>query len=281
MSLQAGVKLPIGSVDCHAHVLKKNAPLVAERHSAPARDCDVKEYLEILDAHGVTYGLLTAPSFYGANNEVLLDALKNSQGRLRGTALVEPTIAESELAQMKTQGVCGLRLNWIRREKIPDITSKEYTALLAKARNIGLHIEVYLEGEHLAPVLQAINRSGAQAVIDHFGNPVGPKAVQSEGFIALLKAIDQGNTWVKLSAPYRLRQTEPTDLIQKLFMHGDGERAVWATDWPWVGFENKVTYAQCVQWIFDWIADETIREKVLVKNPQSLFGFPAITRAKI
>lgn len=281
MSAHAGAKLPIGAVDCHAHVIKQNAPLVAERHSAPARDCDVKEYLEILDAHGVTYGLLTAPSFYGSNNEVLLDALKNAHGRLRGTAIVEPTIAESELAQMKAQGVCGLRLNWIRREKIPDITSQEYTTLLAKARNIGLHIEIYLEGEHLAPVLQAINRSGAQAVVDHFGHPTGPEAVQSEGFIALLKAIDLGNTWVKLSAPYRLRQTKPTDLIQQLLMHGNGERAVWATDWPWVGFENKVTYEQCVQWIFDWIADETIREKVLVKNPQSLFGFPAMTRAKI
>lgn len=261
-------------------MIKKNAPLVAERHSAPVRDCDVKEYLEILDAHGVTYGLLTAPSFYGSNNEVLLDALKNSQGRLRGTAIVEPTIAESELAQMKAQGVCGLRLNWIRREKIPDITSQEYTTLLAKARNVGLHIEVYLEGEHLAPVLQAISRSGAQAVVDHFGHPFGPEAVKSEGFIALLKAIDQGNTWVKLSAPYRLRQTKPTDLIQKLLMYGNGERAVWATDWPWVGFENKVTYAQCVQWIFDWIADETIREKVLVKNPQSLFCFPAMESEK-
>lgn len=281
MSAHATAKLPIGSVDCHAHVIKKNAPLVAERHSAPARDCDVKEYLEILDAHGVTYGLLTAPSFYGPNNEVLLDALENSLGRLRGTAIVEPTIAEDELVQMKMQGVCGLRLNWIRREKIPDITSKEYTALLAKARNVGLHIEVYLEGEHLAPVLQAINRSGAQAVVDHFGNPIGPEALQSEGFIALLKAMDQGNTWVKLSAPYRLRQTAPTDLIQKLLMHGDGERAIWATDWPWVGFENKVTYEQCVQWIFDWIPEETTREKVLVKNPQSLFGFPAMTRTKI
>lgn len=281
MSLPVGVKLPSGSVDCHAHVIKKNAPLVAERHSAPARDCDVKEYLAILDAHGVTYGLLTAPSFYGSNNAVLLDALKNSQGRLRGTAIVEPTIAESELAQMKAQGVCGLRLNWIRREKIPDITSQEYTSLLAKARNIGLHIEIYLEGEHLAPVLQAINRSGAQAVIDHFGNPLGPEAAHSEGFIALLDALDQGNTWVKLSAPYRLRHTHPNDLIQKILQHGKGERAVWATDWPWVGFENKLAYAQCIQWIFDWITDETIRHNILVKTPQTLFGFPTMTRAKL
>ena len=267
--------MPSGAVDCHAHVIKKNAPLVAERHSAPARDCGVEEYLQLLDTHGVTYGLLTAPSFYGSNNEVLIDALKSADGRLRGTAIVETTISEAELANMKTAGVCGLRLNWIRREKIPDIASEPYKALLAKARNVGLHIEVYLEGELLAPVLKIINDSGAQAVVDHFGNPHGPEASQSEGFMALLHAIDKGNTWVKLSAPYRLRQTTPNELIPKILQYHHGERAVWATDWPWVGFENKVTYDQCINWLFDWVKDEKIRNAIFVKNPQSLFGFPS------
>jgi len=267
--------MPSGAVDCHAHVIKKDAPLVAERHSAPARDCGVQEYLHLLDTHGVTYGLLTAPSFYGSNNEVLLDALKSADGRLRGTAIVETTISEAELANMKAAGICGLRLNWIRREKIPDIASEPYKALLAKARNVGIHIEVYLEGELLAPVLKIINDSGAQAVIDHFGNPRGPDASQSEGFMALLQAIDKGNTWVKLSAPYRLRQTTPNELIPHILQYHQGERAVWATDWPWVGFENKVTYEQCINWLFDWVKDEKIRNAILVNNPQSLFGFPS------
>ena len=274
----SGIKktsMPSGAVDCHAHVIKKDVPLVAERHSAPARDCGVQEYLHLLDTHGVTYGLLTAPSFYGSNNEVLLNALKSADGRLRGTAIVETTISEAELANMKAAGICGLRLNWIRREKIPDIASEPYKALLAKARNVGIHIEVYLEGELLAPVLKIINDSGAQAVIDHFGNPRGPDASQSKGFMALLQAIDKGNTWVKLSAPYRLRQTTPTELIPDILQYHQGERAVWATDWPWVGFENKVTYEQCIHWLFDWVKDEKMRNAILVNNPQSLFGFPS------
>lgn len=273
--------LPPGAVDCHAHVIMKNAALVAERHSAPARDCNVQEYLQILDTHGVTYGLLTAPSFYGSNNEVLLNALKIANGRLRGTAIVEPTITEIELAKLKAAGICGLRLNWIRREKIPEITSEPYTALLAKARDAGLHIEVYLEGELLASVLKTINRSGAKAVIDHFGHPPGPDASNSQGFIALLDSIDQGNTWVKLSAPYRLRDATPNELIKKIIGHGHGERTVWATDWPWVGFENQLSYDQCVGWLFDWIDDENTRNNILVKTPQALFGFENSTHTKI
>ena len=273
MSTTQKVSLPFGAVDCHAHVITQDAPLVAERHSAPARDCDVQEYLHILDTHGVTYGLLTAPSFYGTNNEVLIDALSQSNGRLRGTAIVEPTIAETELAKMKSMGVCGLRLNWIRREKRPDITSVEYQGLLSKAKNLDLHIEIYLEGEFLAPVLQATKSSGVKTVIDHFGHPRGPDASSSEGFIALLDAIDHGNTWVKLSAPYRLRDASPGELIKKIMMHKNNERTVWATDWPWVGFENKLTYDQCINWLFEWISDESVRQSILVTTPQLLFGF--------
>lgn len=265
--------LPPGAADCHAHVIKTGLPLVADRHSAPAADASVEQYLQVLDGHGVTYGLLTAPSFYGADNDVLLDALGKGGGRLRGTAIVEPAISEEALAQLRAGGVCGLRLNWVRRSRLPDIGSPEYASLLAKAANLGLHIEVYLEGEFLPPVLSAINRSGARAVIDHFGHPPGPDAVNSGGFKALLQSIDAGNTWVKLSAPFRLRGADASGLAQRLVAQGGGERAVWATDWPWVGFENDVTYGQCVDWLFDWIADDAVRARILVDNPREVFGF--------
>lgn len=270
MGTHSSFPLPVGAADCHAHVMSRNVPLVPDRHSAPARDCSVSEYLQILDTYGVTYGLLTAPSFYGPNNSVLLDALKQAQGRLRGTAIVEPTITEGELALLRDAGVCGLRLNWVRRSQLPDITSADYASLLSKARDLGLHIEVYLEGELLEPVLSSINQSGAAAVIDHFGHP---QSLTSAGFKALLRSIDAGNTWVKLSAPFRLREKDARSLASALLAASDGERAVWATDWPWVGFEEEITYTQCIEWLFDWIPDEGLRNRVLVDTPQKLFGF--------
>jgi len=266
--------LPPGAVDCHAHVIKTGLPLAADRHSAPAGDAGVEEYLQVLDRHGVTYGLLTAPSFYGPNNEVLLDALGKGAGRLRGTAIVEPSISEEALARLKAAGVCGLRLNWVRRASLPDIGSPEYASLLAKAANLGLHIEVYLEGEFLPPVLSAIHRSGARAVIDHFGHPTGgAHAADSEGFQALLQSIDAGNTWVKLSAPFRLRGADAATLARELVAHGQGERAVWATDWPWVGFEQDIAYGQCIAWLFEWIVDDAVRSRILVDSPREVFGF--------
>ena len=35
----------IVAVDCHAHVMRRDAPLAPDRHSAPKRDCTAEEYL--------------------------------------------------------------------------------------------------------------------------------------------------------------------------------------------------------------------------------------------
>lgn len=266
-------KVPAGAVDCHAHVIKKDIQLARVRHSEPARDACVSDYLRILDTHGIDYGLLTAPSFYGSNNEVLLDALDEASGRLRGTAIVEPNIAEDALSDLQRHGVCGLRLNWVKRDVLPNISSPDYKALFAKAKNLGLHIEVYLEGEHLPAVLRVINASGARAVIDHFGHPKGEHGIDSEGFRALLDALEAGNTWVKLSAPFRLRSADPATLAKKIVAQCGGERALWATDWPWVGFEDAVTYQQCIEWLFEWVPDQADQERILVTNPHEIFGF--------
>ena len=268
-----GRTLPAGAVDCHAHVLKKDAPLAPLRHSAPAKDASVEEYLSILDDHHVTYGLLTAPSFYGSDNSLLLDALRMGQGRLRGTAIVDPDIRPDALQALRRQGVCGVRLNWIKRPSLPDVSSADYRRLFSCLHDLGMHVEVYLEGELLPPVLEAIQRSGAMAVIDHFGSPDPARGVESEGFRRLLEAIHRGRVWVKLSAPYRLGGADPQAYVDRLVEEGAGERMVWATDWPWVGFEDKVTYRQCVNWLFDWVPDERLRHTILVDSPKKLFGF--------
>ncbi|NGM88984.1 amidohydrolase family protein [Parapusillimonas sp. SGNA-6] len=265
--------LPAGTVDCHAHVLKKDAPLAPLRHSAPARDASVDEYLSLLDRHHVTYGLLTAPSFYGSDNTLLLESLRSAQGRLRGTAIVEPDIRPNALQALRREGVCGIRLNWIKRPSIPDASGADYQRLFSCVHDLGMHVEVYLEGERLPPVLEAIQRSGATAVIDHFGSPDPVAGVEGGGFRRLLDAIQQGRVWVKLSAPYRLGGVDVQVYVDRFFREGAAERMVWATDWPWVGFEDAVTYEQCVDWLFDWVSDERLRHTILVDSPKKLFGF--------
>jgi len=268
----------ITAVDCHAHVMRRDLPLASERHSAPKRDVSVEEYIGVLDAHGVSHGVLTAPSFYGTDNSLLIAALDAFPARLRGTVIVSPDIDEQTLATMASHGVVGIRLNWVRRATLPDVTSPDYRRLLTDVRDLGWHVEVFLEGPKLAAVLPPLRASGVKVVIDHFAAPDPTQGVADAGFRETLKGTAAGDTWVKLSAPYRLGGVDPQRYVDALLNAGGPGQLVWASDWPFVSHEGDVSYVQCVRWLETWIEDEAARHTVLVDTPATLFGFKRMRR---
>lgn len=265
--------LPVTAIDCHAHVMEVNRPLSPERHSAPIRDVKVEEYLAVLDAHGISHGLLTAPSFYGIDNSLLIDSLAAHPQRLRGTAIVDPLISAGQLDTMQRQGICGVRLNWIKRSSLPDAGSPDYQRLFGLVRDMGMHVEIFLEGELLGSVLPVIRESRVKVVLDHFGCPDPRAGVDGPGFRQILNAVEAGDTWVKLSAPYRLRGADPQRYVDALLAAGGPERLVWATDWPFVGHETEVTYQQCIDWLKQWVPDDRVRHTILAETPAKLFSY--------
>src|SRR5262249_3897022 len=155
------------------------------------------------------HAVLTAPSFYGADNSVLLAGLDAHPQRLRGTAIVEPGITPEALAELHRRGVVGIRLNWIRRAQLPDVDSTEYRQLFDRVRKLDWHIEIYLEGPKLGAVLPRLRASGAKVIVDHFASPDPALGVKDTGFRAALTGLRAGDTWVKLSAPYRQGDVNP------------------------------------------------------------------------
>ena len=261
----------VRAVDSHAHVMRIGAPLVAERHSGPARDVLVDEFLAVLDRHGVSHGVLTAPSFYDADNSILVDALRQHPHRLRGTAIVDPE-TEPALDDLAQQGVVGIRLNWVRRALRPNADSAAYGRLFDAMRERGWHIELFLEGEYLPDVLPILRRTGIALVLDHFGSPEPEGGVNSPGFRLVLDAVRDGATWVKLSAPYRLRGADPQPYVDALLQAGGPERLLWGSDWPWVGHETACTYQHCLDWLHAWVPDRAARQTILADTPRRLFG---------
>jgi predicted TIM-barrel fold metal-dependent hydrolase len=265
--------VPIRAIDCHAHVMRRDAPLAPDRHSAPKRDCTVEEYLSVLDANGISHGVLTAPSFYGTDNSLLLDALDHAKGRLRGTIIVDPGIDRASLAAMGARGAVGIRLNWVRRSTLPDVSAPSYRQLFANVRDLDWHVEIYLEGPFLAKLLPAIRDSGAKVVVDHFGSPDPARGVACAGFQAVLDGVRASNTFVKLSAPYRQGGADPQRYVDALLDAGGPQRLVWASDWPFVSHEEEIGYRDCVQWLTDWVPDDATRRIILADTPAGLFGF--------
>lgn len=266
----------VTAIDCHAHVMRRDAPLAADRHSAPKRDCTVEEYLSLLDEHGISHGVLTAPSFYGTDNSLLLDALERAGGRLRGTVIVAPDIDRDALTAMGARGAVGIRLNWFRRSALPDVASADYQRLFALVRELGWHVEIYLEGSRLAGVLPRIRESGVRVVVDHFGSPDPARGVECAGFREVLRAVCAGDAWVKLSAPYRQGRDDGGGVqvyVDALLDAGGPPQLVWASDWPFVSHEDRITYRRCVDWLVEWVPDESARRVILTQTPARLFGF--------
>lgn len=261
------------AVDCHAHVLRRDAPLAPERHSAPKRDCTVEEYLAVLDAHGISHGVLTAPSFYATDNSLLLDALDRAAGRLRGTVIVAPDVERAALEAMGERGAVGIRLNWFRRASLPDAASADYRRLFAIVRDLGWHVEIYLEGPSLANVLPRIRESGANVVVDHFGSPDPARGAACAGFQRVLEGVRAGDTWVKLSASYRQGGVDCQGYVDALLGAGGPRQLVWASDWPFVSHEDHVTYEDCLNDLHSWVPSAATRDIILAATPAKLFGF--------
>lgn len=269
-------KSGITGVDCHAHIMAVDFPLAPEIHSRPVRDVSVHEYLAVLGEHGLSHGVLTAPSFYGADNTLLLDALRSHPHHLRGTVIVDPNMdsatLERRLLSMREIGVVGIRFNWTKKRSIPNIDSPQYQQLLRLAKDLDLHIELFLEDHLQENVVPQILASGATLVLDHFGYPDPDKGMHSVAFQNTLRGLADGKIWVKLSAPYRLGGANIQPYIQKLITTNP-KQLVWASDWPWLSHENQFNYADCIDWVKSAIDDSQIWEDILIHNPKSLFHF--------
>ena len=263
----------VTAVDCHAHVMRRDLPLASNRHSAPKRDVSVEEFIGVLDRHGISHGVLTAPSFYGTDNQLLLRSLAAYPERLRGTAIVAPDIDEATLREMDAGGVVGIRLNWFHRSELPDIETDAYSRLFEHVRSLDWQVEIYLEGPKLAAVLPRIRSHGVKVVVDHFGAPDPALGADDRGFAEVLRGVGAGDTWVKLSAPYRLGGADPQRYVDALLDAAGPQQLVWASDWPFVSFEDKIEYPMCVQWIERWVADDRTRAIIVADTPAALFRF--------
>jgi predicted TIM-barrel fold metal-dependent hydrolase len=66
----------ITGIDSHAHVFSRDLHLIGARRYTPEYDATLGQYLEHLQTHGLSHGVLVQPSFLGTDNSYLLAALK-------------------------------------------------------------------------------------------------------------------------------------------------------------------------------------------------------------
>jgi predicted TIM-barrel fold metal-dependent hydrolase len=267
----------ITAIDSHAHLFTRHLPLSAERRYVPEHDATLAQYLALLDGHGVSHGVLVQPSFLGSDNSFLLDALRASPQRLRGVAVVEPSIGPDALQAMDQAGICGIRLNLVG-VPLPDLHGSDWQRLLAQVNALGWHVELHRESRDLATAGQSLLDAGCRLVVDHFGRP-GADVHGDPGFAWLLRQAGTAKVWVKLSAAYRNWQgnsTAPHDATQALLQHFGPERLVWGSDWPHTQHRDIVDYGAAHAALAAWVPDADARAQILCDTPAQLFKFKPV-----
>jgi predicted TIM-barrel fold metal-dependent hydrolase len=266
---------PARVVDAHAHVFERSLPMVDDRRYTPDRDATLAHYLEQLDAHGFSHGVLVQPSFLGTDNGYLLEALRAGSGRLRGVAVVDPSVGEDELGRLLAAGVVGVRLNLVGRA-LPDFHAAAWPLFQARLQRLGLHVEIHCAAAQLPQVLPTFLDAGNVVVVDHFGRPEGPSGCSDAGFQYLLSAAARGQVWVKLSAAYRLGAGDgasfdgPQATAALLGAFG-AARLVWGSDWPHTHFTGRMDFATSRQLLDALVPDPAVRNQILGVSPATLY----------
>jgi predicted TIM-barrel fold metal-dependent hydrolase len=258
-------------VDSHFHIYTTDMPLAKTAWHSPDHDASIEQCLATLDEHGVTFGVISAASLYGTYNDYVREALK-AHKRLRATAMVDPDWDIYTLEHMRDDGFVGLRFLWRPLADIPDITSEPYRRLLRRCADLGWHIHLTDRPERIDGTIRAIEQAGVRVVLDHLGLIDTEQGVDDPGFHAVLDAIERGRTWVKMSAAFRFKQPGLADQVASALVAAGGwERLVWASDWPFAGFEGSVTYADTIAALHRWVPDSDMRHAIGARTPMRLY----------
>lgn len=272
-------RIPAGAVDTHAHVIGQppEHPVVETRSYTPPPAAE-SAYLAMLDATGMTYGVLVQVSVHGTHNELMLETLRAHPDRLRGIAVISLGTPERELQRLKDAGVVGLRLNVLYGGGVGFESVEVFGDL---CRDMGWHLQFLIDARELPPLATRLSRLPVPFVVDHMGHFPTSAGLDCEGFRTLVSLVRDGG-WVKLQGAFRCSVEGPPyhDTIPFVRALSDAapERCVWGSDWPHVsnwGPTPKI--GELLDLVADWVPDEERRQLLFVDNPHKLYGFP--TRA--
>ena len=273
--------LPRRACDTHAHIMGPKA----RYDYSPARiytppDCLLNDYLHMLDTLGVERAVLVQPSVYGTDNTAMLDAMKTANGRLRGVAVVEEDISESGLKALNDAGVRGVRVNIVdvKDRKPGTLPMPVLKKLAQRIAPLGWHMEFLMHVDEFPDLDRQFADFPVDIVLGHLGYLTVGKTPDDPGFQALLRLMKAGKAWVKLTGPYRITAGPlpypDTAPFAKALLEANPERVLWGTDWPHVMLKGSMPNdGALADVLFDWIPDPTLRQQVLVRNPEKLYGF--------
>ena len=275
------LKAPANACDCHHHIYDAaRFPMPpAKRRPAPSNG-DVANYRLLQKRIGTTRSVVVQPRNYAIDNAVTIDALKQLAPNSRGVVVIHPTITDAELTTFNDAGVRGVRFS-LGDPASAVVTGDMIEPLAKRIAGLGWHIQFNVEGEQIVEIEALLRRLPTPLVFDHLGHPPLPAGIDHPSHAILRSLIDKGRTWVKLSGAYSNSEVGPpaypeATKIAQAFVKAAPERLVWGSDWPHPGLpdDNKPDDSVLFDLMTVWAPDAATRNRILVNNPEALYGFP-------
>ena len=264
-------------IDCHAHAWGPGMPFAADAWKRPDYVYSAEDFLADLDANGVRFGVIAAASLFGTYNDYYISAVR-THPRLRATAIVESDTGQVTLAAMRAAGVVGVRLQWFFRDPLPDLAGEEFQLLCHRLRDLGMHIHLNIEGRRLVDVGSALMRTGVSLVIDHFGWHDPAPRLAAESYQGMLRMLECGNVWVKLSSGFRHPDEHspdwslPVEYARDLLRRFGTEKLLWGSDAPFVGHEHVASYGMAIERFHQCVPDDATRRAIGENGYRFYFG---------
>jgi predicted TIM-barrel fold metal-dependent hydrolase len=276
------LKAPANACDCHHHIYDPARfplpPNADPRRPVPSNGA-VPDYRLLQQRIGTTRSVVVQPRHYATDNEVTLDALAQSRGNARGIAVVHPTVTDAALKRFNDAGVRGIRFSL--GDPATAVVKPDMIEPLAKRiAPLGWHIQFNVEGEQVVALADLLWRLPTPLVFDHLAHPPLPAGIAHPSHAIVLDLVNRGRAWVKLSGAYSNTRIGPpaypdATAIAQAFVRVAPERLVWGSDWPHPGMPegNKPDDAVLFDLLGVWAPDEATRNRILVRNPEALYGF--------
>jgi 2-pyrone-4,6-dicarboxylate lactonase len=116
-------------------------------------------------------------------------------------------------------------------------------------------------------------------IIDHMARVPVTDGIDQEPFQALLELLHDERAWVKISGAERLTADggkPPYDDVvpfAQALINAAPDRVLWGTDWPHPNVRATPDDGDLVDLLYAFAPDESVRNRILVTNPESLYDF--------
>jgi predicted TIM-barrel fold metal-dependent hydrolase len=186
-------------------------------------------------------------------------------------------VSDAQLEALDGGGIRGLRFT--QHDPRTAVTTAEMIEPLARRiQAFGWHTQLHLRAPQIVGMAGLIEALPGTIVIDHMGRIPEPIGTHHAAFALLRKWLGEGRTWVKLSGAYLESRDAPryadVSRVAREYAMLAPERLVWGSDWPHpTEAVAKPDDAVLFDLLGEWAPPEGLRRRILVENPETLYGF--------